>query len=281
MLAAEGVPAKLRDQLAERGLSPRTIREYVRVIADAERWCRARGETLKTAGPSLIADYAASKPRSYSTQNIMRAALAAFWETTGRRRPPTWAIRVPSKPRGRCLAVTEAEALALEQAAVARGDRKGLVVLCGLYLALRREEIAALRWDSFSDGWLRVVGKGDRTADLPVHPVLEAALASADHSSPWVFPGRFAGQPIHPATAWSWTREVALAAGIGLVRTHQLRHTALATANDATGDLRGVQVFARHASPETTAIYTRVGPRRLRKVMLSIDYAAVAAEAAG
>lgn len=51
-----------------------------------------------------------------------------------------------------------------------------------------------------------------------------------------------------------------------------LRHTALATANDATRDLRAVQEFARHARPETTALYTRVTARRLMEVAMSIDY---------
>ena len=36
---------------------------------------------------------------------------------------------------------------------------------------------------------------------------------------------------------------------------------AIATANDATGDLRATQDFARHAHPETTAIYTRTTDR--------------------
>jgi site-specific recombinase XerD len=58
------------------------------------------------------------------------------------------------------------------------------------------------------------------------------------------------------------------------VPTHVLRHTAIATLNDATHDLRAAQEFARHLSPETTVLYTRVSRRRLIEAVAAIDYAA-------
>ena len=56
------------------------------------------------------------------------------------------------------------------------------------------------------------------------------------------------------------------------VATHVLRHTALATALDATGDLRAVQELAGHARPETTAGYTRVRRDRLEAAVSAISY---------
>jgi hypothetical protein len=41
-------------------------------------------------------------------------------------------------------------------------------------------------------------------------------------------------------------------AGIPNLSPDRLRHTAIATVNDATGDLRTAQEFARHADIETT-----------------------------
>ncbi|KKK59417.1 hypothetical protein LCGC14_3034590, partial [marine sediment metagenome] len=69
-----------------------------------------------------------------------------------------------------------------------------------------------------------------------------------------------------------WTKRVASEAGIHEFTTHQLRHTALTTANDTMGDLRAVQTFARHKKPETTAGYTRTKQTRLREVSDSLDY---------
>ena len=74
------------------------------------------------------------------------------------------------------------------------------------------------------------------------------------------------------ATIWNWVQEVACEAGIGEIGVHQLRHTALATANDETGDLRSVQTFARHADPATTSGYTRTTNARLVSVVEALDY---------
>jgi hypothetical protein len=71
---------------------------------------------------------------------------------------------------------------------------------------------------------------------------------------------------VHPTTVWSWVRKVSTEAGLDAVPTHTLRHTALAIGNDATGDLRAVQDFARHAEVDTTAGYTRSTAERLGKV---------------
>jgi integrase len=68
-----------------------------------------------------------------------------------------------------------------------------------------------------------------------------------------------------------WVRDVGLEAGVP-VRTHLLRHTALAEANDRSGNLRAVQDLARHSRPETTAGYTRTTAARLKSVVAMIDY---------
>jgi integrase len=77
---------------------------------------------------------------------------------------------------------------------------------------------------------------------------------------------------VAPATVWDWTGQVAEAAGLGHVRTHQLRHTSLTTALDATENLRAVMEFARHERPQTTAGYTRTTKDQLRRVSDALDF---------
>lgn len=120
--------------------------------------------------------------------------------------------------------------------------------------------------------WYRVTGKYSKTKDLPVHPLLWSELEPHRDGSQWVFPGRFPDRHIAEATVWSWTIKVGKAAGIDHLEPHELRHTSLTTANDALGDLRAVQTFARHSDPSTTAIYTRTRKRRLQQVSESLDY---------
>lgn len=272
----------LYDQLLAEGLAPRSAREYSNAIWRAQQWFAEHGLDLKRASPSSVVAYADSLPRTHSSRKLARASLRWYWQLQKRRNPPVRAIRVPRRRKMVCRALDEPDAHTLELAARSRADDKGLAVLVCLYLALRREEVAELRWDGFNEGWLTLVGKGDAERTIPVNPILAERLVSKRlgqprqlrrglDGSPWVFPGRCGGH-ISPATVWAWVREVARDAGLEEVPTHRLRHTALATANDHLGDLRAVQEFAGHARPETTAGYTRATGARLQAVSAALLY---------
>lgn len=262
-----------RRLLYEQELGRRTVDVYARLIIRAEAWCEERGADLATADAELVQEWVDTEvPRSTSSRRQARSALDHYWRMVERPAPPLWVVRVPRTPLYVCRALDEGDAATLARAARARGDRQGLAVLLGLYVALRASEIAAVRWGDIGGGWLKVIGKGDQPAELPLHPIVLGALDRLPRADDtWVFPGRFGGS-VHPTTVWTWARAVADQAGLGQVPTHVLRHTCLATANDATGNLRATQSFARHVKPETTARYTRTTARRLTSVMEAIDY---------
>lgn len=150
---------------------------------------------------------------------------------------------------------------------------EGLATLLAMYLALRRTEIAVAEWERFDHnlGWYRVLGKGSKTADLPVHQVLIAELVQR-RGTGYLFPGSRGRAHVTPTTVWLWVGKVCHEAGLDHIPPHRLRHTALATANDRLGDLRAVQTFARHSKPETTAGYTRTRLRQLQNVSAALDY---------
>lgn len=260
------------EYLIGEGLKESTIRMYAAYIETAEAWMRNHHTTLAWAAPSHVAEFASQKVAfSHSSRGQCAAAFRHFWTWVGRTNPPVKAIRVPSQPEMVCRAVEEIDARALAKTAIGWWP-KGTAVLFGLYLALRRTEIAAAEWSRFSSDmeWYTVIGKRDKTATLPVHPILQSELA-AHRGNGWIFEGRF-GSHVNPATIWEWTKEVAAEAGLPEFTTHQLRHTALTTANDNMGDLRAVQTFARHSKPETTAGYTRTRQNTLREVSDHLDY---------
>lgn len=259
--------------LRRRGLSVRSASLYARTMPTVTARASALGLDVATVDVPDLDTLADLWPWTRASRQLLRSTLRWWWEFTERPDPPLAAIRVPAKPPARCRALDETAASALESRARADGGQRGLAVLLGLYGGLRRAEIACLRRDQLGDGWLTVVGKGERTRHVPLHPVLGAALASWAAPGPWVFPAPGAGH-VCPTTVWTWVRTVAAEAGVGPVTVHQLRHTALATALDATRDLRAVQQLAGHARPETTAIYTRTTRRRLEAVVAAIDYGA-------
>lgn len=255
------------------GLAAKTIHAYLLVVHRAELLLSERGSSIEAATAIEVRELAERWPRTRSSRIQLRVALARAWEVLERVDSPAGAVPVPSKPRYRCRALDDAQARAIAREARRNVGPAGLAVLLGLYAGLRREEIARLRWSDVRAGWLHVIGKGNVTAELPIHPELERRLVDVRRqaTSPYVFPGRYGGHAT-PTTVWTWCRRIARAA-LGVdVPTHVLRHTAIATLNDCTRDLRAAQAFARHASPETTVIYTRVARDRLVAAVAAIDY---------
>lgn len=267
--------AACRDAWTAEGLADKTIAAYLAVVHRASGRLEAMGTSLLEATPREVRALAASWPMTRSSRIQLRTALARAWSVAeaSTERPPgsPLAVPVPSKPRYRCRALSEPQAARLAAAASADDGPAGLAVLVALYAGLRREEIARLRHADVHGDWLVVVGKGSVTAELPVHPELGRRLAAWPRTSEFVFPGRHGGH-VTPATVWTWTRRLSrVALGID-VAPHVLRHTAIATLNDLTQDLRAAQEFARHASPETTVLYTRVDRARLVAAVATLNY---------
>lgn len=256
------------------GLSQRSVTEYVREVARAREWLAEQGHDLARVPPSVVATYAQSRPASWSTRKMIRAALAHYWAMIDRRDAPSGAIRVPPKPRGHCRALDEGDSRILADAARARGDDAGLATCLMLYGGLRRNEVATLTWECFdaSLDWMTIQGKFGVEATIPVHPRLRAMLADKGRGEGFVFPGRYPGAPSASHRIYHWVRTVAEEAGVPDVAPHRLRHVAIATVNDQTGDLRATQDFARHADPRCTAMYSRTTRRRLSAAVAAIDY---------
>jgi integrase len=271
--------ARSREQVFEEylygvGLSRRSVEEYVHEVVRARGWLAANGYDIDTVTPTGVVAYVDTRAPSWSTRKMIRCAIGHYWAMTKRPEPPTAAVRVPPKPRGRCRALDEDYSATLAQAARRRGDDPGLAVALMLYAGLRRSEVAQLRWECFDPNmeWLTVRGKLEVEATIPVHPRLRQLLLEKGRAQGWLFPGRFVGRPSTSARMYHWVRRVADDAGVPDVAPHRLRHVAISTVNDNTGDLRAAQDFARHADPRVTAIYTRTTQKRLRVAVEAIDY---------
>jgi integrase len=269
------IEAHCREAWTTLGLRPKTIQSYVLVYRRAERLASELGTTVLALTATEVREISERWPRTRSSRIQLRTALVHVWRACDRAGGPAQAVPVPTKPRYRCRALAEAPAAILAAVAAADETPAGLAVCLGLFAGLRREEIARLEWSHIdSSGWLLVVGKRDVTGEIPLHPDLLEALRVTEatrSASPFVFPGRVAGH-VSPATVWTWSRRIGRRALGVPVPTHVLRHTAIATLNDATGDLRAAQEFARHRSPETTEVYTRVTRRRLEEAVARIHY---------
>ena len=174
---------------------------------------------------------------------------------------------------GRSRRPTEAEGIALRNRALLE-----LLYAGGLRvseaLGLDREHLSA-------DGWVRVIGKGDKERMVPVGEVAlqwigrylawprAAWLASAAQ-------GDGAGTPLFVTSrgtrlgrqaAWAAVKAAADAADLGdRVSPHTLRHSYATHLLEGGADLRVVQELLGHASIATTQLYTHVTGERIRAV---------------
>jgi site-specific recombinase XerD len=138
------------------------------------------------------------------------------------------------------------------------------------YCGLRCVEVSRLRVsdvDEREDGgaWLRVRGKGDRLRGVPVSPEVLPALRPFLRGQGYVFT-RTGGKQWSPDGIGKRIR--AHFDHLGIEHTaHHLRHSFATRTLEVAPDIRKVQTLMGHASPETTAVYTRVEPAGTAEVV--------------
>jgi site-specific recombinase XerD len=103
---------------------------------------------------------------------------------------------------------------------------------------------------------LRVVGKGNKPATIPLVPrtARTVDLAIGERQEGPIL-RRADGQRLDRRTAHRWVRSIAKRAGLGVVHPHMLRSAFIMAALEAGVPLRDVQIAARHADPRTTVGY--------------------------
>lgn len=266
---------EFREELVSEGLAPRSVDEYVRMTRRFLRWCDHRVTTPLTITPSDVQAFGETLPYTRSSRKNAYTSVHRLMVALEREDPVWNAIRVPRKPGRRTKALEPDQARTLRNTARMVGGREGLATLIGLYTAARRSEIAAMRWDNvdLTGGWISWYRpKNGDTLDLPIHPVLAELFEFYPRTGDHLFPGNNGRAHVAPNTIWQWIRNVGALAGLDAgLYPHKLRHTALATALDATKDLRAVQSLAGHSDPSVTAGYTRTTEKRLRAAVLAID----------
>lgn len=129
-----------------------------------------------------------------------------------------------------------------------------LHIILAAYAGLRCCEIATIGREHITQARLRVTGKGGRTRIVPTDPYVWQTVAPLPAGPVAV---RRDGRPATPA--WVSVRTAEHLHRHGLPFTlHRLRDWYATKALDHCGNLRVVQELLGHASPATTAIYTKI-----------------------
>ncbi len=162
---------------------------------------------------------------------------------------------------------------------VERRDRAILETLYGTGIRISELVGMSLRDLDLHDGYLRVIGKGDKERIVPVLGEANDALARwlQPEGRGSLVPKRWRRRDDEEAVflnqrggrlgrqgVWLVVRAHGTAAGLdGLLTPHVLRHSCATHLLDHGADIRAVQELLGHASIGTTQVYTKVSADRL------------------
>ncbi len=273
----------------ERRLSDRTVDAYAADLLGYLTWLvRAGHRDLDGVGREDMERYLnAEGERGLSGRTLTRrlSCLRGFHGYRRRRRQaetdPTEGLEPPRRGRRLPRALSVEEVARLLDAPpgdtpVGIRDRALLELMYGS--GLRVSEALDLVPEALRlrEGFVRVVGKGDKERAVPLTEISRRALRRwleegreelAGRRDPGtVFLNRRGGR-LSRMGLWRILRRYAGAAGLpGDVHPHMLRHSFATHLLEGGADLRVVQELLGHASVTTTEIYTHVDRGHLREV---------------
>ena len=276
---AASIPALIKEYAyylgIERAMSEATVKSY---CSDIAAFIEFLGTDPSEADSSTIEEYLSVRSReglSKRSQSRLLSALRSYYGFLlmegGVDANPCDNIDSPKAGRSIPAVLSISEVDSLIEAAGSRSwqelrDRAMLEVLYGC--GLRVSECCALRFSSiyFEDGFLRIVGKGDKERLVPMGESAAEALQEYFAVRPepeggfedFVFLNRF-GKPISRVSVFKMIKDCALKAGIRKeISPHTLRHSFATHLLEGGADLRAVQEMLGHESILTTEIYTHI-----------------------
>ncbi len=144
---------------------------------------------------------------------------------------------------------------------------------CGLRIS---EALGLKRQDAPLGAWLRVIGKGGKTRDIPVVDAVRMAVDAWLNVAPFddgpdgpLFTSS-RGAALNPRSVQRLMEKLRLNLGLDDSATpHALRHSFATHLLAGGGDLRAIQTLLGHASLSTTQRYTKVDTAQLQDVHAS------------
>lgn len=268
-----------RSQHAQQ-LSNRTIKERCRVV---DRLASYLGRDPASATSDEIVSYFASLDVSRTTAAGYHSVFRAYylWLVRSERRDdnPMNRVIAPKPSRRQPRPVTDRELAAI--LGTRMHFRTRVMILLACLQGLRVHEIAKIRGDDINvrDMLLSVAGKGDTLYTLPLHPVIADLAAKMPSGGYWFSSHTQPGRHVRGKSVTNIVSTVFLRAGVK-PGAHRLRHW-YATRLLADGaNIRVVQELMRHASLQSTQIYTQVEFDQQRAALERLGVASLELDAA-
>ena len=278
--------------LVKAPLAPQTRRTYASKVRQYLAWLAVAEVDGDPLGSADGRDWAVRDYRSHlqavlkrkpATVNSALAAVDDFYIRRGL--GPASALRIDLPEAAPRALGARAQVRYLRAVHACPSPRDQAVALVPFYAGARISEIVGLDIDdvrlSARKGLLRVLGKGERVREVPIHPKLAKVLTGwLDERRDWPGSGAaalFLNQRGHRLSVKAAHDIITgIASGAGLedeITAHVLRHTFATTLVRGGTDLVIVAELLGHARLETTRGYTRpTAADRLRALdLLPVD----------
>jgi len=256
------VRAKEIDEWAEwmqaRGMSENTILARIRrveLFAQMANPVHATSEDVVTYMASLPKLSTGTRATYYSH---LRAWFAWLITTEKRVDDPTKRLPAPRTPRREPRPVTEGQLQLI--LAVRMRTRTRMMVYLALFQGLRAHEIAKFKGEDIdmTARQITVLGKGGVERTLPLHDLVGTFAEVFPRRGYWFPSPEDPRGHIRSRSVSDIVGDVLRRAGIPKGAAHRLRHTYATRLVQNGENLRVVQELLRHASLQTTQIYTGV-----------------------
>lgn len=277
--------------LLEQGLSENTRMAYERDVARFLAWLKEEKldplyvvlETFHRYTEALFEVGVA--PRSIARMLSGVRSFYRFLQLDGYiEQDPTELLESPRLPKHLPAVLTLEEVdriLAAIDLSLPEGQRDHCIIEILYSCGLRVSEVCSLKLsDLFLDeGFIRVIGKGDKQRIVPISPRAVAELgywfdARRDicvkpEDEDYVFVSARRGRHLSRITVFHNIKQYVAAAEIGKeVSPHTFRHTFATHLLEGGASLRAIQEMLGHENIGTTEIYTHLDRRFLRQQVL-------------
>ncbi len=277
----------------ERSLSDRTVAAYLSDLSKLQAFAETHSPVPKPASLGLddlqaFTTAVAKQGLSATSQARLLSAVRGFYKMLRIEKEisadPTELLESPRTGRylPTFLSIEEIDAMvqAIDMSRpLAHRDRAILETLYGC--GLRVSELCSLRisWLHFNDGFVRVIGKGDKERLVPISPEAMDQIEVYRRDERVHLPVRknaedilflnARGGGLSRVSVFNLVKKLAVKAGVTkVISPHTFRHSFATHLVEGGADLRAVQEMLGHASITTTEIYTHLDREYLRSNIL-------------
>ena len=271
--------ARMIEDMRIRGLAETTQKAHIRALKDFTAFL---GRSPDTATPEELRAYQLHMTDTEVTPSVYNARVARlrfFFGMTCDREDMKKYIQFRTEPRKLPIVLSFEEVSAVLAAAPGPGLKYRAALGIGYGAGLRASEVTNLKVrDIDSDRMLIHVerGKGGKDRDVMLSPSLLGLLRDywrEARPQGWLFPGQSRVEPLSPRSLNRAFNSAKAMAGIKKPATlHSLRHSFATHLLEADTDVRVIQVLLGHAKLTTTARYTHVATKTLRKVASPFEH---------